>query len=71
MSTTILEKTVGFPVTVEIVSCKEGGYAWVVKDLHLVGQADTEEEIQAMVSEDVTILCKSLMSRLDLESENR
>lgn len=71
MSTTILEKTVGFPVTVEIANCKDGGYAWVVKDLHLVGQADTEEEIQAMVSEDVTTLCKSLLDRFDLKSENR
>ena len=71
MSTTVLEETVGFPVTVEIIDCEDGGYAWVAKDLHLVGQADTMEEIRSMVSEDAETLCKVLLSSLNLESEKR
>ena len=71
MSTTVLEETAGVPVTVTVAKCKDGSYAWVVKDLHLIGQADTMEDIQAAVSAGVTDLCKILASRFDLESENR
>ena len=67
----MLEETVGFPVTVEVVDCKDGGYSWVVKDLHLVGQADTKEDIPVMVNEVGNTLCKFLLERFDLEFKTR
>ncbi len=69
MSVTI--QKVEHPVTVKVTDCEGGGYAWVVEDLRLVGQADTMEDLHAMVKEDVSTLLKWLANRYDFQSEMR
>ena len=71
MSTTVLKETVGFPVTVKVVSCKAGGYAWATEGLPLVGQADTIEDIPALVSEMGADLIKFLIGKFDIQPGDR
>lgn len=70
MSVTTL-KDVGVLMTVDVVKCKDGGYAWSTKDLPLVGQADTMEDIPAIVNEMVGDLLKLLMKHFEIKPGDR
>ncbi len=49
MSTITVKHTL--PVTV--IKCQSGGYAWAVKDLHLIGESNTIDDIHADVVKDI------------------
>lgn len=57
MSVTIQE-SIPVTVNVTVVKCEDYGYAWMVKDLCLVGQSDTKEDISRDVRRDVNEFVK-------------
>ena len=69
----VLEETPLVTVTVKVMKCVDGGYAWSVEDddIPLVGHADKEEDIPELIREQSRSLFKFILSRLDLPSETR
>ena len=58
MSTTTLQESI--PINITAVKCKDYGYAWTVKDLCLVGQSNTKEDIPKDVQKNVDDFLKVL-----------
>lgn len=72
MSVTMMEKTVEVPVTVKVVPCAAGGFAWTLKDDDfppIIGQADSMDDISASVSEGMQAYMKLVLSSYNVQSE--
>ena len=72
MSVTMMEDIVAVTVTVKVVPCAAGGFAWALKDDDfppIIGQADNMNDVSTVVSEGIQAYMKLVLSRYKVQSE--